>query len=247
MPFSDHALARRLAQQAGELLVGLLSDPAVGRGWHLEMAGDLKAHEFLTAELRLHRPDDMVLSEEGDDDRRRLGARRVWIVDPLDGSSNFGISGAWSVHVALCEDGSPTAGAVAVPAWNTTYCSDPPSRPTMCRVGRRRVVVARSRRHSDGRRLAAGLDAEVVAMGSAGVKAMAVVRGEMDAYVHGGQLYEWDACAPVAVALAAGLHASDVNGEPLSFNNPYPISSGLVISRPEFADKLINTLARAHC
>ena len=238
----DHALAARLAEGTGRLLLDLLDDPAGPHGWDLEMAGDRQAHEFLVEELRRHRPGDAVLSEEGRDDRRRLDAERVWILDPLDGSSDFGVSGAWSVHVALCERGVPTAAAVAVPAWDTTFATDPPPQPTMCRVGRRRVVVARSRGHSDGRRLSQRLDVEVVAMGSAGVKAMAVVRGEMDAYVHAGGLYEWDTCAPAAVALAAGLHASCADGSPLRFNNARPHTPGLVICRPDFADELLEAL-----
>ena len=243
MTEDDHSLATRLAHEAGQLLLGLLADPSAPQGWGLEAAGDRQAHEFLAEQLSRRRPDDEVLSEEGHDDRRRLDADRVWIVDPLDGSSDFGISGAWAVHVALCERGVPVAAAVSVPAWNTTFSTDPPARPTMCRVGRRKVVVARSRRHVDGRRLAANLDAEVLAMGSAGVKAMAVVRGEVDAYVHGGGLYEWDSCAPVAVALAAGLHASDAGGEALRFNRAHPYTPGLVICRPEFAEELMAALA----
>ena len=238
----DHALAARLADETGRLLLDMLADPAAPRDWRLESAGDRQAHEFLVAELRRHRPHDAVLSEEGRDDRRRLDAERVWILDPLDGSSDFGLSGSWSVHVALCQRGVPAAAAVAVPAWSTTFTTDPPPRPTMCRVGRRRVVVARSRGHTDGRRLAQRLDAEVLTMGSAGVKAMAVVRGEMDAYVHGGGLYEWDTCAPAAVALAAGLHASCPDGSPLRFNNDRPHTPGLVICRPDFADELLEAL-----
>ena len=239
----DHALAARLAEGTGRLLLDLLNDPSGPHGWDLEMAGDRQAHEFLVEELRRHRPGDAVLSEEGRDDRRRLDAERVWILDPLDGSSDFGVSGAWSVHVALCERGVPTAAAVAVPAWGTTFATDPPPEPTMCRVGRRRVVVARSRGYSDGRRLSQQLDVEVVAMGSAGVKAMAVVRGEVDAYVHAGGLYEWDTCAPAAVALAAGMHASGVDGSPLRFNHARPHTPGLVICRPDFADELLEALA----
>ncbi|MXZ96469.1 MAG: 3'(2'),5'-bisphosphate nucleotidase CysQ [Acidimicrobiaceae bacterium] len=239
----DHALAARLAHECGQRLLDLLSDPAAPQGWGLEDSGDRLAHEFLTQELARLRPGDAVLSEEGRDDRRRLDADRVWILDPLDGSYDFGVTGAWSVHVALCERGVPAAAAVAVPAWGTTFATDPPPEPTMCRVGRRRIVVARSRGYSDGRRLADRLDAEVVTMGSAGVKAMAVVRGEMDAYVHAGGLYEWDTCAPAAVALAAGLHASCVDGSPLRFNNPRPHTPGLVICRPDFADELLGALA----
>ena len=239
----DHALAARLAHDCGQRLLDLLNDPSV-QNWRLETAGDRQAHEFLTQELHRHRPDDAVLSEEGHDDRKRLETERVWIVDPLDGSIDFGMTGAWAVHVALCQSGVPTAAAVAVPAWGTTFATDPPSEPTMCRVGRRRVVVARSRGHIDGRRLAQSLDADVLTMGSAGVKAMAVVRGEMDAYVHAGGLYEWDTCAPAAVARAAGLHASCADGSPLRFNNPRPHTPGLVICRPDFADELLEALAR---
>ena len=239
---ADHALAARLAQDTGERLLALLADPATRRDWELEHTADRQAHEFLVDELRRHRAADAVLSEEGRDDRRRLGAERVWILDPLDGSSDFGLSGAWSVHVALCERGVPTAAAVAVPAWDTTFATDPPARPTMCRVGRRRVVVARSRRHLDGRLLARALDAEVTAAGSAGVKAMAVVRGDVDAYVHVGSLYEWDWCAPAAVALAAGLHASHPDGSPLRFNNADTRMAGLVICRPDYADELMLAL-----
>lgn len=240
----DHALAAWLAHECGRRLLDLLSDPSAPTGWGLEAAGDRQAHEFLTEELARLRPGDAVLSEEGRDDRiRRLDAERVWIIDPLDGSVDFGVSGAWSVHVALCEGGVPTAAAVSVPAWGTTFATDPPARPTMCRVGTRRIVVARSRGHSDGRRLAASLDAEVLTMGSAGVKAMAVVRGEMDAYVHAGGLYEWDTCAPAAVALAAGLHASCADGSPLRFNNPHPHTPGLVICRADYAAEVLEALA----
>lgn len=239
----DHALAARLAHECGQRLIELLHDPSAPSGWGLEDAGDRRAHEFLTQELARLRPGDAVLSEEGRDDRRRLDADRVWILDPIDGSYDFGVTGAWSVHVALCEQGMATAGAVAVPAWGTTFATDPPPEPTMCRVGRRRVVVARSRGYSDGRVLADRLDADVLTMGSAGVKAMAVVRGEMDGYVHAGGLYEWDTCAPAAVALAAGLHASCADGSPLRFNNPRPHTPGLVICRPDFADELLGALA----
>ena len=238
----DHALAARLAHECGQRLLDLLRDPSAPQGWGLEDAGDRQAHEFLTRELGRHRPGDAVLSEEGHDDRRRLDTDRVWIVDPIDGSYDFGVTGAWSVHVALCERGVATAAAVAVPAWGTTFATDPPPEPTMCRVGRRRVVVARSRGYSDGRMLANRLDADVVTMGSAGVKAMAVVRGEVDAYVHAGGLYEWDTCAPAAVAQAAGLHVSCPDGSPLRFNNPRPHTPGLVICRPDFADELLEAL-----
>ena len=244
---SDHALAAQLAEATAHRLVELLDDQASYRqGRGIEHLGDLRSHEFLSAELARHRPDDAVLSEEGEDDRSRLDAARVWIVDPLDGSSDYGWSDQWAVHVGLVEAGVPIAGAVAIPALGETYATDPVPEPIMSRVGPRPVVVvARSRRHTDGRLLAAGLDADVIAIGSAGVKAMAVVRGEADAYVHGGGLYEWDTCAPVAVARAAGLHASRLDGSPLEYNKADPWSPGLVICRPEIAEDLLDVLTKA--
>ncbi len=236
---SDHALAARVAAETGELLVRLLENPAAnGRGWHsIEYTGDRSAHEFIMRELGRERPDDIVLSEEGRDDPARLASDRVWIVDPLDGSSDFGWSDHWSVHVALVENGKPTAGAVSVPGWDTTWATEPTPKPIMSRVGERpRILVSRSRRHIDGRLLAEGLGAEVMAVGSAGVKAMAVVRGEVDAYVHGGGLYEWDSCAPVAVAEAAGLVACRLDGSELWFNKDDPWSPGLVICKPELVE-----------
>ncbi|MFQ5558523.1 MAG: inositol monophosphatase family protein, partial [Acidimicrobiales bacterium] len=242
----DHALAADLARRTGELLVGLLGDAAASRGRRIDAMGDRVAHPFLVRGLARHRPDDAVLSEEGQDDPARLDSDRVWILDPLDGSSDFGWSGQWSVHVGLSEKGLAVAGAVAVPALGATYATNPPAGPVMSRVGGRPVaLVARSRRHIDGRLLVEGLDADVLAVGSAGVKAMAVVRGEADLYLHGGGMYEWDSCAPAAVAMAAGLHASRLDGSPLRFNRPDPWAPGLVICRRELADDLLGLLGRA--
>jgi len=238
---SDHAVAVQVAQQAGELLVNLLQSPVQERRWGgLEYEGDRRAHRFIVDELRRLRPDDVVLSEEGSDDRARLGHDRVWIVDPLDGSSDFGYSPHWAVHVALVSDGQPVAGAVAVPGWEQTWGTDPA--PVVDHGTNRdvpRVVVARSRSRFDGFRIQQALGAEIFTIGSAGVKAMAVVRGEVDAYVHGGGLYEWDICAPAAVASAAGLVCCHVDGSPLSFNKPDVWSPGLIISRPDLIDDLL--------
>lgn len=239
----DHALAAQIATDTGEMLVELTRSPSIDRRWGgLEYEGDRRAHEMIVAALQRERPADLVLSEEGHDDRRRLDADRVWIVDPLDGSSDYGYSVNWSVHVALVIEGSPVAGAVAVPGWETTWSTDPApaSVPEAVADGAApRIVVSRSRSRYDGLRLRDGLGAEVYAVGSAGVKAMAVVRGEMDAYVHGGGLYEWDSCAPVAVARAAGLVCCRLDGSPLEFNKSDPWSPGLIIARPDLADDIV--------
>ncbi|MDE0067094.1 MAG: 3'(2'),5'-bisphosphate nucleotidase CysQ [Acidimicrobiaceae bacterium] len=243
---SDHALAFRIASETGEMLQRMLaeSEGAQQRWGSLEHAGDRAAHEFIVTELAEHRPDDAILSEEGRDRGNRLTAQRVWIVDPLDGSNDFGWSAHWSVHVALVEAGKPTAGAVAVPGWDTTWATDPTPAPIMSRVGGQpRVLVSRSRRHIDGRLLQRALGAEILAVGSAGVKAMAVVRGEVDAYVHGGGLYEWDVCAPAAVAEAAGLVACRLDGSELWFNKADPWSPGLIVCQPDLRDTIVNAMS----
>ncbi len=242
----DHAVAARVAHQAGELLVDLIRNPVQDRRWSgLEYEGDRRAHRFIIDELQRLRPDDVVLSEEGRDDPIRLERDRVWIVDPLDGSSDFGYSPHWAVHVALVSNGQPVAGAVAVPGWETTWATDPSPSPVARPLddgSNPRVVVARSRSRFDGFRIQQALGAEIFSIGSAGVKAMAVVRGEVDAYVHGGGLYEWDICAPAAVAASAGLVCCHADGSPLSFNKPDVWSPGLIISRPELVDSLVAAL-----
>ena len=243
---SDHALAFRIASETGRLLERMLDEPEGSRrGWvSLEYAGDRAAHDFIVGELAEHRPDDAVLSEEGRDLSSRLLAERVWIVDPLDGSNDFGWSANWSVHVALVEGGRPTAGAVAVPGWGTTWATEPKPVPIMSRVGDQpRILVSRSRRHIDGLLLQRALGSEILAVGSAGVKAMAVVRGEVDAYVHGGGLYEWDVCAPAAVAEAAGLAACRLDGSELWFNKADPWSPGLIICKPDLRDQIVDAMS----
>lgn len=240
---NDHELAHWLAQQAGDQLQTLREEMEdSGTGYlHRELAGDQFSHRYLTGALAQLRPDDIVLSEEGRDDGARLDAERVWIVDPLDGSSDFADqwSDTWAVHVGLAVNGEPAAGAVAVPAWERTFstasAAEPPSD-----TGRRRplVVMSRSRVRWDGHRLARHLDADVYGVGSAGVKAMAVVTGEADAWVHAGGLYEWDTCAPAAIALSAGLHASHLDGSPLRYNRRDLAQWGILICRPELAPDL---------
>jgi len=242
----DHALAARLATETGAMLVELTRSSIVDRRWGgLEYEGDRRAHLQIVGALAAERPDDIVLSEEGRDDPRRRSAERVWIVDPLDGSSDYGYSANWSVHVALVVNGDPVAGAVAVPGWGTTWATNPAPEPVPHDVesgSAPRIVVSRSRSRYDGMRLSQGLGADVYAVGSAGVKAMSVVRGEMDAYVHGGGLYEWDSCAPVAVARAAGLVCCHLDGSALEFNKADPWSPGLVIARPGLVDDIVSVM-----
>jgi 3'(2'), 5'-bisphosphate nucleotidase len=247
---TDHELAVAVADRAGRLLLELRPasdaaesfDPSV-----LRAAGDKAAHEHIAADLTAARPGDAVLSEEGIDDPARLTADRVWIVDPLDGTREFGEPGRddWAVHVALWHDGSLIAGAVALPAQGVTLGTSPavvsPARYT---GGPIRMAVSRTRPPALLSALAAKLPLELVPMGSAGAKVAAVVTGAVDAYVHAGGQYEWDSAAPVAVAQAAGVFASRLDGSPLRYNQPDPLLPDLVVARPGLADTLLAAIVQ---
>ena len=236
----DHRLAAAIAEETGKRLVAVRRR-MVETGtdhWSLKDAGDRSAHEFIVESLAATRPDDAVLSEEGADRRERLSADRVWIVDPLDGTREFAEPPRidWAVHIALVANGEPVAGAVALPAEQLTLATDPPEQVPDPIDGPPRVIVSRTRRPPAARMLARGLGAHYIELGSAGAKAMAVVRGHADIYAHSGGQYEWDSCAPVAVALAAGLHCSRLDGSPMTYNNPDPYLPDLLICRPEWAE-----------
>ena len=233
----DARLAVELATAAGELLLKVRETVAPEQR---KDEGDRQSHEYLMAALRAARPGDAVLSEEGADDKARLAADRVWIVDPLDGTREFGEQGRtdWAVHVALWERGSLVAGAVALPAQGITLGSDapPPLAPVATPL---RLVVSRTRAPALVTALAELLEAELVPMGSAGAKAMSVLQGTSDAYVHGGGQYEWDSAAPVAVAAAAGLHTSRLDGSPLRYNQDDVLLPDLVVCHPAVADRVL--------
>ena len=298
MPDDDHALARDLAEQAGQRLLELRAhggDPDV-----LRKAGDRLSHEFLTRELADRRPGDVVLSEEGADNPARLDARRVWIVDPLDGTREFGEPGRtdWAVHVALWErsdareTGDLTVGAVALPAQGKVLSTAAGER-QQCSIdaaittsmfhrgregapeggtglaggdggasgrpggeggasgrpggeggasGRIRIVVSRTRAPQFVRDISDLIDAELVPLGSAGAKVAAVVDGEVDAYVHGGGFYEWDTAAPVAVARAAGFHASRIDSSALAYNQADLLMPDILVCRPAVAGVLLQAI-----
>jgi 3'(2'), 5'-bisphosphate nucleotidase len=238
---SDAALAARLATLAGELLLGVRTSVEPERR---KDEGDRQAHELLVKALSEARPDDAVLSEEGKDDKVRLTRDRVWIVDPLDGTREFGEGDRtdWAVHVALWERGELTAGAVALPAQGVTFSSDAP--PALPELGDPiRLVVSRTRPPALVTALAETLGAELVPMGSAGAKAMSVLQGASDAYVHGGGQYEWDSAAPVVVAAAAGLHTSRLDGSPLRYNQEDVLLPDLVVCQPSIATRLLEAIA----
>src|SRR5262245_29171998 len=234
----DHALAAWLATTAGHRLLEVREGGLVGR--ELKDAGDQAAHELLVRLLAQHRPEDAVLSEEGKDDKARLQSRRVWIVDPLDGTREFSEPPRddWAVHVALWESGDLTAGAVAQPALGETFHTGaPPSVPESA-ADRPRIAVSRTRPPEFVQELAGGIGAELGRMGSAGVTVISVVRGVTDAYVHAGGQYEWDSAAPVAVARSAGLHTSRADGKDLEYNRIDPLLPDLLVCQPFLAQTI---------
>jgi len=243
----DHQLAGHLADLAGRALL-TLRDDSIAEGvheWTLRDRGDQLAHDLLVEALTEHRPDDAVLSEEGTDDRKRLGAPRTWIIDPLDGTHYYPYpdSSEWAVHVALVEGGIPTAGAVAWPSMGRLYGTGVSAISTPLATDRELVVVSGRSNTYYASEVAQALKARLTSCGSAGVKAALVVGGQADVYVHASGLYEWDACAPAAVAEAAGLVARELDGGHLEYNKSRPTVEGLVICRPELADTVFETLA----
>ncbi len=238
---SDDDVAARLATQAGELLLGVRDELADVTAAERKDAGDKRSHDFLMEALANERPRDAVLSEEGIDNPIRLTAERVWIVDPLDGTREFSELGRddWAVHVALWQAGELVAGAVALPAQGVTLATPnvaaPPAGPA-----NPRIVVSRTRPPAVALAVRDALDGVLVEMGSAGAKVASVVQGIADVYVHAGGQYEWDSAAPVAVARAAGLHTSRIDGSPLEYNRPDPLLPDLIVCRPELAEVVLS-------
>lgn len=243
---TDAELAARLARQAGELLVELReqlwSDGA--HYWQVMDEGDAISHRFIADELRRLRPDDAVLDEEGLEDPRRFVGDRVWIVDPLDGTREFGEPGRhdWAVHVALWDRDHFEAGAVSLPAVDLVLTTDPPPVLPAPRRPRPRIITSRNRTPYAAVLVANALGCDAVRLGSAGAKAMAVVLGEADVYVHDGGMYQWDSAAPAAVALAAGLHVSRIDGSPIVYNQRDPWLPDVLICRQELADDVLRAL-----
>ena len=239
---TDTALARRIAENAGELLL-ILQGSGLFEGKALGKAGDRTANAFIMEALKSQRPDDAILSEEEKDSADRLSSSRVWIVDPLDGTREYGEGRTdWAVHVALSIDGEPGPGAVALPGQGVTLCTGttpkaPEAAPAL------RMLVSRTRPAAEAVAVAKALGAELVPMGSAGAKAMAVVQGTADIYLHTGGQYEWDNCAPAAVARAAGLHVSRADGSPLAYNAENPYLPDLLICSPHLAEQVIAAMA----
>ncbi|MDG2027218.1 MAG: 3'(2'),5'-bisphosphate nucleotidase CysQ [Acidimicrobiales bacterium] len=248
----DHQLAADLAEEAGRLLVDLRArlhaedtPPAV-----LKAEGDREAHELLMERLFAARPGDAILSEEGSgstgrDDTARVSAERTWIVDPLDGTREFSEVPRtdWAVHVALVENNRPIAGAVALPALEMVLSTAAPAALSESPANPPRIIVSRSRPPVAATHVAEALGADLVEMGSAGAKTMAVIRGECEIYAHSGGQYEWDSCAPVAVAAAAGCHVSRLDGSELLYNQEDPYLPDLLVCRPELAKAALAALA----
>ena len=241
MSRTDAELAAHLAEVAGQLLItvresGMLSLKALGK------AGDATANQFLVHAIKEQRPEDGLLSEEEKDEPARLSQSRVWIVDPVDGTREYGEARTdWAVHVALAIDGAPVIGAVALPGLGLVLRTDrpgvvPPAPEVL------RMVVSRTRPAKEAVAVAEAIGAELVPMGSAGAKAMAIVLGTADIYLHSGGQYEWDSCAPAAVAAAHGLHISRIDGSPLIYNQADVYMPDLLICRKEHAQMVLDQM-----
>lgn len=250
----DHEFATQLATQTGKHLVKLREE-LVARGfygWDLKDAGDAMAQEFLMSQLHEFRPNDAVLSEEALDSAKRLGAERVWIIDPLDGTQEFSEPDRndWAVHVALWQRddsqyGALVAAAVSLPAIEITLSTSPAPTPPQKHDGPPRLVVSRTRTPREAVIVADALGCDAMRLGSAGAKAMSVVMGECDIYLHTGGQHQWDSAAPVAVARAAGLFTSRIDGSPLIYNAQDTWLPDLIICRPELAEPVLAALANA--
>jgi 3'(2'), 5'-bisphosphate nucleotidase len=239
---NDAELAAHLAEVAGKLLLqvrdcGVLTAKALGK------AGDQTANQYLIHAIAEARPDDGLLSEESKDTDARLSKSRVWIIDPVDGTREYGEGRPdWAVHVGLCIDGVATVGAVALPGLGVVLRSDQPQ-PLSAPPATPRMVVSRTRPAKEALAVAQAIGADLIPMGSAGAKAMAIVRGEAEIYLHTGGQYEWDSCAPVAVAAAYGLHVSRVDGSPLIYNRRDTYLPDLLICRREWAERVLGLVA----
>ena len=236
---ADADFAAKLAEQAGKLLLTVRSSSRL-TAKALGQEGDKISHEFLVAALKAERPDDLIRSEEGEEAALPIRRSRLWIVDPLDGTREYSEGrDDWAVHVGLSVDGFPAAGAVALPGRNEVYSS---SDPTYSKLtgGVPRMVISRSRPSAECLRVSTALEAEVIEMGSAGAKAMAVIRGDADIYLHSGGQYEWDSCAPAAVAVARGLHVSRACGAPIVYGASDPWLPDLLICHPDWRERVLS-------
>ncbi|RPF70979.1 3'(2'),5'-bisphosphate nucleotidase CysQ [Aurantiacibacter spongiae] len=241
---TDGELAAHLAYQAGLILLQV-RESGMFEGKALGKAGDETANQFLVHALRQQRPEDGLLSEESKDTLERLNKKRVWIVDPVDGTREYGEARSdWAVHVGLAIDGVAEIGAVALPGLDggVVLRSDEPA-DLRSASDRPRLVVSRTRPAAEAVALAETLGGELLPMGSAGAKAMAIVRGEAEIYLHSGGQYEWDSCAPVAVAKAHGLHCSRIDGSPMEYNQRDVYLPDLLICRPEWAERALAQVA----
>lgn len=240
---TDAELAAHLAEVAGRILIQV-RESGMFEGKSLGKAGDQTANQFLCHAIAQQRPDDGLLSEESRDTDERLAKERVWIVDPVDGTREYGEARSdWAVHVALCIGGKPEIGAVALPGLDMVLRTDTPIE-VPAAAAKPRMVVSRTRPAKEAVTVAEAIGAELVGMGSAGAKAMAVVRGEAEIYLHTGGQYEWDSAAPAAVALAHGLHASRIDGSPLTYNQADTYMPDLLICRPEWAERVLAEVAK---
>ncbi len=253
----DRQLALDVSEKAAQNLLRIRREGFLKgeSGRALSDVGDRISEEIIRSMIESERPDDAILSEEQmTEDQRRFYAERVWIIDPLDGSREFGTeaNADWAIHVALWNrsqsdtngfhEGKIALSVVTIPATGETYTSFWTQKRDYDIETPIRIVVSNTRAPEWLSDLGAYLNVTLLPRGSAGVKAMEVVAGRADAYVHSGGQYEWDSAAPVGVSLAAGLHASRLDGTPLRYNQPDPYLPDLVICKKTLAPLLLEAI-----
>ena len=266
---NDHELARKLARETGTLLIGLRNHAASLSGdeddTHSVLAqevlgseGDRVAHDYLMEQFLLHRPDDVVLSEEGDLEVSRLNAKRVWIIDPLDGTAQYSSGGNdFAVHIALWEAGSSapsqiSVASVAVPARNELWSMDEPVQSDQLNPSAIRILVSRSRPPREINKVIEKLEdafpdrgrVEVIPMGSVGAKVAAILADTADVYFNSGGFYEWDLAAPLGIAIHNGLSVSDCRGRQIELNKVDLKVKDILICRPELTSTIVMALEK---
>lgn len=266
MSNEDAELARTVAQGAGQLLLelresyGEIEPDDKERANALRKEGDRASHEYIAAALSAARPDDAVLSEEGADSDVRLSASRVWIVDPLDGTYEYGQNRAdFAVHIVLWNTEGQArleAGVVDLPAQGLTRSvldldpqlgELPTNRPIRIVASRSRppATLAQTVHHLSGSLSEAGIThegVEVVDVGSVGAKVNEILSGRAEAYIHDTGFYEWDVAAPLNVAHHYGLHAEHIDGQPVVFNQMPPYVNNLVVARADLHGFVMDAL-----
>lgn len=262
-------IALRLAREAGAAILGYYDKPLqverkVDADEHTEPVtqADRTANELIVNGIRREFPDDGILAEESIDTERRLSKRRVWMIDPMDGTSGFiARDGDFAVQIGLAVDGRSVLGVVYQPLADVLYRAVEGAGTWVERQGfdaerarvsderevtRMRMAVSRNHRSPRMSSVIKTLGMkEEVQRGSVGIKVGLIVERQCDVYIHlSPRTKQWDTCAPEAILREAGGHFTDLFGHPLGYNNvDVQNRNGLVASNKAAHERIITELA----